>query len=452
MKIETTKQMGYSVIADNPDILISKDLQDDFKRMIESIFEMERNRIAEVSKFYKGEFVIYNLLVHNLKLMYYQIEFELIQMSECYLIKSFNRITKTNFNKYFENADNSHQQLITQIILGTKSKLETLAINQQTNSCDNIMIKGITNNHLTLLNNQLNLIFENEPKIITKYILSSHDFNYQIIKRGNIFDQVNRVIDVSRGHFQIGIEALSLLKKTIAEERFDFIYLDLIHLWLDKFSRLKDQLFDILKNQYSEKQIIFKFPDLENILKINDLKETGDLILETNNIHRMFNLIADYLVLIRQNFAAERVKLVAPCLYTNGEFELFKSIVNQEENYSSGIIINSLLTIERADHYQKFDFVVIEYDSIYEEIVEKNDYDFLNFKKLYKRHLSYVHHLIYRKRRRDIAYMGQITDPKIFKKMINGGYRQFIIKSEELESLESEIDQHIKTRGRYKKN
>jgi|GEM_PF-6973018 len=416
---------------------------------IQTIFDDEIARIKQMSQLKLGDHLFYEFLPKRIIKIYQGIRKILLDTLPKNILDQFDSL----FNDEIlamdsEELDCHAYEFIDACCEVTRIKLELLIL-YESYSKAYLHVTNFTPIHATnLLDIAPKVKVVDEIDVFSKRIIST---NLEGIK--NIEGQLS-VQDLKRkeSDFFIGFDIAMSSELLIDYSQVDFVYLNLDLLILTKNDERK-QIYENIAKVYKHLPLVVKIQNTETLMQHFGFTNFNPKLTE-KHIRKFTKVIEAQIHDCLDYFEGNQLSFVAPRIYRGTEFAWFRQIFKKlakQKDINLGVCFDHEYSASHHDEFKKFDFAVVECDLLFESYNDEIEFNSAAFKTFYKEELRNLHYGIYRKRRRDFAYLGTINDREVLHKLINSGYKRFIVNSTQLEDLQELIAKYHDTRGKCKK-
>lgn len=391
----------------------------------------------------------------------------LFNQSIKFIIDNTKKMFKSKFNK----------RHIISILYQLLSKLEAIIISYAITKEGNRSFVSIDKYSIytfIYMPNTVKLIhFKKDPEAYIKSIVISKDINFFVYKDDIIenktyyFDELNNKISLKEinvkdelvndnkklDNFKIGIEINDfndLKNKKNTDVDFILIQPENAYIKSQGLINLEERInfYKSLYEAYKESEIILELPKLDILYAYHF--EDSDYTMDKQNFLR------HYYMFIKELEAATQIhnrnlKISIPNLAYDKDFKELKKQIHYwlkilKRDYPLiGFTIETEASYDYSEFYKKFDFVCIDLDRLFEEISLSDNKDY------FYKDVSYLNQLM-KIRKKEVYLIGKdISNPTIFSKFVNKGFKNFVISNKFIPYYQQIISKYNFSRGKFKK-
>jgi len=222
------------------------------------------------------------------------------------------------------------------------------------------------------------------------------------------------------------------------------------------------ELFVKIINAFNYCEVNIKIPDFGEYRKLNYFGDAITSITDPYNFNianRLFIEAIHEAIYVTQR----KINLIAPMLRDGADIRLWKEKIEfwfedlgEDLVPNFGAMLETEPAVDLIEYYVKSDFNIIGLDDFIDDTLEeKNRFDLISWDDFYVDLFDYVQWAHQHMRRTGIRMKHYITgnvlrNPRLFQKLINAGFTNFIIPRTLIRMAEDLNENHEKTRGRYK--
>ena len=205
------------------------------------------------------------------------------------------------------------------------------------------------------------------------------------------------------------------------------------------------------------KEIMIVLPTQQKLYEFLEIK--GGEITNPHELSRHYYMYDMEIYCINKIGQDHRIKVVFPKVLNDSDYIYYRTIVEnglslypKKKMVEIGFSVDNEVAYEYIEYYKPFDFLLLETKELYEDLYETVEtIDFQTFNKEYVHEVREVHQYARSRKKPDYISGDFINNKDIFKKCITLGFKNFIIEIEKIDTYDTIITEHLKSRGKYKK-